>query len=117
VTNADDSAKVAKEFRAEASPQRLERGRYLVEGPAHGFMCHGEQDYAHGSSLPLPGRNGVGKILKGELYDGMFSPDGLVCPNITPDKTTHNSNGRFATASAMTEGNYPITCLTLSSGA
>jgi mono/diheme cytochrome c family protein len=75
-------------FRASASPQRLERGRYLVEGVAHCFMCHGEQDYAHGSSLPLPGRKGVGQVLKGELYDGTFSPDGLVCPNITPDKET-----------------------------
>jgi hypothetical protein len=78
----------AKAFRAVASPGRLERGGYLVEGVAHCFMCHGEQDYAHGSSLPLPGRKGVGQILKGELYDGTFSPDGLVCPNITPDKET-----------------------------
>jgi hypothetical protein len=30
----------------------------------------------------------VGQVLKGELYDGTFSPDGLVCPNITPDKET-----------------------------
>ncbi|HKE08936.1 MAG TPA: hypothetical protein VKB48_13980 [Candidatus Acidoferrum sp.] len=51
-------------------------------------MCHGEQDYAHASSLPLPGRKGVGKALQGELYDGVFSPEGLVCPNITPDKET-----------------------------
>jgi mono/diheme cytochrome c family protein len=65
----------------------MERGRYLVEAVAHCFMCHGEQDYAHGSSLPLPGRKGVGKIIKGEAYNG-FSPDGLVCPNITPDKET-----------------------------
>jgi len=75
-------------FRATASPERLERGRYLVEGVAHCFMCHGEQDYAHGSSLPLTGRKGVGQVLKGELYDGTFSPDGLACPNITPDKET-----------------------------
>jgi mono/diheme cytochrome c family protein len=87
-TSADGSAKVAKEFRAEPSPEHLERGRYLVEGAAHCFMCHGEQDYAHGSSLPLPGRKGVGKALKGERYDGVFSPEGLVCPNITPDKET-----------------------------
>jgi len=77
-----------KEFRAEPSPEHLERGRYLVEGAAHCFMCHGEQDYAHASSLPLPGRKGVGKALQGELYDGVFSPEGLVCPNITPDKET-----------------------------
>ena len=87
-TGADDSPKGTKEFRAGASPERLERGRYLVEGVAHCFMCHGEQDYAHGSSLPLPGRKGVGKVLTGELYNGTFSPEGLVCPNITPDKET-----------------------------
>jgi mono/diheme cytochrome c family protein len=78
----------AAAFRASASPERRERGRYLVEGVAHCFMCHGEQDYAHGNSLPLPGRKGVGKVLKGELYDGTFTFDGLVCPNITPDKET-----------------------------
>jgi len=82
------SARERAEFRAEPSPARLERGRYLVEAVAHCFICHGEQDYAHGSSLPLPGRKGVGKIIKGELFDGEFSPDGLVCPNITPDKET-----------------------------
>jgi hypothetical protein len=74
-------------FRARASAERRERGRYLVEGVAHCFMCHGEQDYAHGNSLPLPGRKGVGQIVKGESFDG-FSDDGLVCPNITPDKET-----------------------------
>jgi len=86
--NADHSMKGTKEFRAEASPERLERGRYLVEGVAHCFMCHGEQDYAHRSSLPVHGTEGAGKVIKGELYDGAFSPDGLVCPNITPDKET-----------------------------
>src|SRR5215472_3708820 len=30
-TSADDSGKVAKEFRAEPLPEHLERGRYLVE--------------------------------------------------------------------------------------
>src|SRR5262249_42432604 len=87
-TSSDDPAKAVKEFRAEPSSERLERGRYVVEGTAHCFMCHGEQDYAHGSSLPLPGRKGVGKVLMGELFNGTFSPDGLVCPNITPDKET-----------------------------
>jgi len=85
---AESFAGDGRAFRTSVSPGRLERGRYLVEGVAHCFMCHGEQDYAHGSSLPLPGRKGVGQVLKGELYDGAFSPDGLVCPNITPDKET-----------------------------
>jgi mono/diheme cytochrome c family protein len=85
---AESFAGDGRAFRASVSPGRLERGRYLVEGVAHCFMCHGEQDYAHGSSLPLPGRKGVGQVLKGELYDGAFSTDGLVCPNITPDKET-----------------------------
>ncbi len=76
------------EFKALPSPERLARGKYIVEGIAHCFMCHGDQDYAHGSSQPLPERKGAGKIVKGELYDGVFSPEGLVVPNITPDQET-----------------------------
>jgi mono/diheme cytochrome c family protein len=78
----------SKEFRADPSPQRLERGRYLVEGVAFCFHCHSKPDYENGHGQPTPGTRGAGRIVKGEVFDGEAFPDGLVCPNITPDKET-----------------------------
>jgi mono/diheme cytochrome c family protein len=78
----------ADEFRAEPSAARLERGRYLVEAVAHCLECHGEQDWEHHSSQPLPGRKGVGQLVTHEAFNGEPFPEGLVIPNITPDKET-----------------------------
>jgi mono/diheme cytochrome c family protein len=78
----------ATAFRASASPQRLQRGRYLVEGVAHCFECHSRQDYKHNFGQPKPGTKGAGEIVKNEAFDGVPFPDGLVHPNITPDKKT-----------------------------
>jgi mono/diheme cytochrome c family protein len=75
-------------FRAVASPVRLERGRYLVEGVAHCFECHGQQDFKNKFGQPKPGTKGAGEIVKNEAFDGVPFPDGLVHPNITPDKET-----------------------------
>jgi len=75
-------------FHAIASPQRLERGRYLVEGVAHCFHCHGKQDFKNNFGQPRPGTKGSGEIVKNEAFDGVPFPDGLVHPNITPDKET-----------------------------
>ena len=78
----------ATAFRAIASPQRLERGRYLVEGVAHCFHCHGKQDFKNNFGQPKPRTKGAGEIVKNEAFDGVPFPDGLVHPNITPDKET-----------------------------
>jgi mono/diheme cytochrome c family protein len=75
-------------FHAIACPQRLERGRYLVEGVAHCFHCHGKQDFKNNFGQPRPGTKGSGEIVKNEAFDGVLFPDGLVHPNITPDKET-----------------------------
>ena len=61
---------------------RLERGRYLVEGPAHCFQCHSEVDWQNPGAQPKVGRKGAGTTF---VEDGM---DWLVAPNITPDKET-----------------------------
>ena len=67
----------------ERTPQRLARGRYLVEGPAHCFQCHSEVDYSKPGTQPLPGKKkGAGSIF---VEDGM---SWLVAPNITPDVET-----------------------------
>lgn len=66
----------------ERTPARLERGRYLVEGPAHCFQCHSEVDWERPGAQPKQGKKGAGTI---------FPEAGLpwlVAPNITPDIET-----------------------------
>jgi mono/diheme cytochrome c family protein len=88
VHSSPSTASRSSEFRAQPSPQRLERGRYLVEAVAHCFACHSQADFTNADGQPLAGRKGAGQIIKNEAYDGVPYPDGLVCPNITPDKET-----------------------------
>jgi hypothetical protein len=88
VQDISSSGTGAGEFRAKPSPARLARGRYIVEGPAHCFECHGQPDFENGLGQPRPGTKGAGQIIKNEAYNGEPFPDGLVCPNITPDKET-----------------------------
>ena len=45
----------------EPTAARLERGRYIVEGPAHCFECHSEVDWEHSGGQPKTGRKGGGK--------------------------------------------------------
>jgi len=62
---------------------RLERGRYLVEGPAHCFMCHSELDWTREGLPPKPGGEGGGQ--------NPFPEEALpwlVAPNISPDPET-----------------------------
>src|ERR1700752_725683 len=65
---------------------RLERGRYLVEGPAHCFMCHSDVDWDRPGAQPKKGKKGAGTIF---VDDGM---EWLVAPNISPDRETGAGN-------------------------
>jgi len=78
----DRAAATAKELTFERTPQRLERGRYLVESLAHCFQCHSEVDYTKPGAQPKPGKKGAGAVFAEE---GM---EWLVAPNITPDVET-----------------------------
>lgn len=74
---------------------RLERGRYIVEGPAHCFQCHSEVDWERPGAQPKQGKKGAGTIF---AEAGM---EWLVAPNITPDRETGAGNWtdeRFARA-------------------
>ena len=66
----------------ERTAARLERGRYIVEGPAHCFECHSEVAWQEPGAQPKKGRKGVGTRFPEK---GM---DWLVAPNITPDVET-----------------------------
>ncbi len=66
----------------EATPARLERGRYLVENVADCFGCHSDVDWKN-TGLPRPGTKGGGGLLPGE---GL--PFKVYTPNISPDPET-----------------------------
>jgi mono/diheme cytochrome c family protein len=66
----------------ERTPARQERGRYIVEGPAHCFQCHSEVDYQKPGAQPKPGKKGAGAVFVEDGYQW------LVAPNITPDVET-----------------------------
>ena len=70
--------------------RRMARGKYLVEGPAHCFACHSEQDVARNSDQPARGRKGAGRVAPADLVQavGVVPPYRVVCPNITPDRET-----------------------------
>jgi mono/diheme cytochrome c family protein len=78
------SQRAASALRVEATPERLARGKYLVEHVSGCFDCHSERTAAYG--LPIkPGREGVG----GFIWDKQIGfPGTLAAPNITPDAET-----------------------------
>ena len=73
-----------------AEAARRERGRYLVEGPAHCFMCHSELDWSPAGCPPKPEAKGGGQNPFCEE-----TLPWLVAPNISPDPET--GAGRFPT--------------------
>jgi mono/diheme cytochrome c family protein len=66
----------------EATPQRLARGKYLVDGVMGCFGCHTDQDWSKPGAPPLAGREGSGHVWSAQDLPW------LIAPNITPDKET-----------------------------
>jgi mono/diheme cytochrome c family protein len=83
----------------EATPQRLMRGKYLVEGVAGCFGCHTDADWSKPGAPPVAGREGSGHIWSDQNLPW------LVAANITPDKETGVGNWSDDTlARAIREG-------------
>ena len=83
----------------ERTTARLERGRYIVEGPAHCFQCHSEVDWENPGAQPKAGKKAGGTVFPEK---GM---DWLIAPNISPDPET--GSGRWSDeqlARAIREG-------------
>jgi mono/diheme cytochrome c family protein len=80
------SRKAATRVRFERTQARLERGRYIVEGPAHCFECHSEVDWEKPGGQPKPGKKGAG------VEFARYGMTWLVAPNITPDPETGAGN-------------------------
>ncbi len=66
------------------TPERLARGKYLVEGLASCFGCHSEIDIKHRGLQSLPGKKGGGDVFPAEL-SLVPAPYRVVAPNISPD--------------------------------
>ena len=77
-----DGTQAVNRLTFERTAARFDRGRYIVEGPAHCFQCHSEVDWEKPGAQPKVGKRGAGTVF---AEDGM---SWLVAPNITPDHET-----------------------------
>jgi mono/diheme cytochrome c family protein len=83
----------------EATPERIARGKYLVNGVTGCFACHTDPDLSKPGTPAIAGREGSGHIWATE------GTPWLVAPNITPDKETGAGNWSDDTlARAIREG-------------
>src|SRR2546423_14915564 len=74
-------ARPLSERRFEATPRRLERGRYLVENVQGCWGCHTKYDPKDPVASYAAAKKGAGQAMEA---DGL---PWLVAPNITPDQT------------------------------
>jgi mono/diheme cytochrome c family protein len=83
----------------EATPARLTRGKYLVDGVTRCFGCHSDPDWSQPGAPPIAGREGAGHVWSDQ------DQPWLVAPNITPDQETGAGNWSDDTlARAIREG-------------
>jgi len=68
------------------TPERLARGRYLVNGIGECFACHGPSDPNRPGWPPVPGKEGSGS------EDVSADTPGMVAANLTPDRETGIGN-------------------------
>lgn len=69
----------------EVTPERVARGRYIVEAEAHCMHCHADRDWTTHGAPELPGLVGAGWDVPW-ADNGMPGP--VFAPNITPDPET-----------------------------
>jgi len=82
-----------------ATPQRLTRGKYLVDGVMGCFGCHTDADWSKPGAPPVAGKEGSGHVWADQ------DTPWLIAPNITPDKETGIGNWSDDTlARAIREG-------------
>ena len=66
------------------TPERMSRGKYLVEGVLQCWGCHSELDFTKRPMRPRPGMKGGGHIFS-NVELGLPEPNRVVAPNISPD--------------------------------
>jgi mono/diheme cytochrome c family protein len=106
LTLAFPKVSAATDLKIEATPQRLERGKYLAEGFFGCIDCHSDRNWSVFSGPVVPGTHGRGGQDLGE--GAGFVP----ASNITPDKETGLGNWtdgeifRAITSGVDKEGNF-----------
>ncbi len=89
----------AADLRADATPERLARGKYLADHVAVCTDCHSRRDWSRYAGPLEPGTYGVG----GEVWDETIGfPGRIVARNITPAALASWSDGEIVRA--FTEG-------------
>src|SRR5271165_5820107 len=66
------------------TPERLTRGKYLVEGLVQCWLCHSEVDYTQRPIRPVEGRKNGGFVFPNVELD-LPEPNRVVAPNISLD--------------------------------
>ncbi|MBA3901966.1 MAG: cytochrome C [Bacteroidetes bacterium] len=96
----------APEIQVEATPDRIEKGKYLANHVAVCIDCHSSRDWDKYSGPPIPGSEGEG----GEKFARDFGLPGIIyVPNITPFNLRDWSDGeiyRAITSGVDREDNF-----------
>ena len=66
------------------TPERLARGKYLVEGLLQCPACHSENDFSKRPFEVIPGKK-LGGFVFPNVEIGLAKPNRVVAPNISPD--------------------------------
>lgn len=66
------------------TPERFERGKYLVEGLLQCPLCHSNTDYTQRPSRPVEGTKGGGSVFPNAEVE-LPEPNRVVAPNISSD--------------------------------
>ena len=84
VTSSKPAASVLDLEPIPRTPERLARGKYLVEGLVQCPFCHSDYDFTHRPATPVPGKKAGGHVFeKDEL--GLPDPNRIVASNISSD--------------------------------
>ncbi|ESU28997.1 cytochrome c-like protein [Flavobacterium limnosediminis JC2902] len=79
-------------MKVDASPERIERGKYLANHVAVCIDCHSKRDWSKFSGPPIAGTFGMG----GELFDQKFGfPGAYYSKNITPAGISDYTDGEL----------------------
>ena len=77
------SARALTAKKYEATPQRLDRGRYIATALAGCLYCHSPHNWSAADMAMIAGKEGAGDV---QPYANL--PGKMVAPNITPDPET-----------------------------
>src|SRR5579863_1588492 len=84
VSAAKPTASVLEMDTIPRTPERMARGKYLVESVLQCFGCHSEIDFTKRPAVPVPGKKGGGFVFP-NVELGLTEPNRIVAPNISPD--------------------------------